>query len=137
MYTQQLVCCRCFHLKPFQKLVWKLGFLQDTFDARKHCTKMKFSIKDFFSKCDFTFTEEILDGKFHLCSETYDTPFHNFVFLRDKKAERCRYRKALIKHTKLFYDFPSYWLTFKQLWSINTCSPTANNIQKQSPGGIL
>ena len=37
-----------------------------------HCTK--FSIKDFFSKCDqtadlFTFTEEVLDGKLHfLCS---------------------------------------------------------------------
>ena len=35
--------------------------------------KMKFSIKDFFSKCDqirrITFTEEILNGKLHfLCS---------------------------------------------------------------------
>ena len=33
--------------------------------------KMKFSIKDFFSKCDQirTFTEEILNGKLHfLCS---------------------------------------------------------------------
>ena len=32
--------------------------------------KMKFSIKDFFSKCDLvTFTEEILNGKSHfLCS---------------------------------------------------------------------
>ena len=34
--------------------------------------KMKFSIKDFFSKCDqirVTFTEEIINGKFHfLCS---------------------------------------------------------------------
>ena len=35
--------------------------------------KMKFSIKDFFSKCDqirrVTFTEEILNGKLHfLCS---------------------------------------------------------------------
>ena len=67
---------------------------------------MKFSIKDFFSKCDFTFTEEILDGKFHfLCSETYDTPSHNFVFLRDKKAERCRYRKALIKTYEPFLWF--------------------------------
>ena len=43
-----------------------------------HCTKMKFSIKDFFRKCKpnlqfpvdvVTFTEEILYGKFHfLCS---------------------------------------------------------------------
>ena len=32
--------------------------------------KMKFSIKDFFSKCDqiqVTFTEEILNGKLHFC----------------------------------------------------------------------
>ena len=34
----------------------------------RHRTKMKFSIKDFFS----TFTEEILNGKLHfLCSESY------------------------------------------------------------------
>ena len=40
--------------------------------------KMKFSINDFFSKCDqirmkrmITFTEEIFNGKLHfLCSET-------------------------------------------------------------------
>ena len=33
---------------------------------------MKFSIKDFFSKCDqITFTEEILNGKLHfLCSDS-------------------------------------------------------------------
>ena len=33
--------------------------------------KMKFSIKNFFSKCDqIIFTKEILNGKFHfLCSE--------------------------------------------------------------------
>ena len=31
--------------------------------------KMKFSIKDFLSKCDLvTFTEEILYEKFHLCA---------------------------------------------------------------------
>ena len=35
--------------------------------------KMKFSIKDFFSKCDqirdfVTFTEEILNGKLHFCA---------------------------------------------------------------------
>ena len=39
--------------------------------------KMKFSINDFFSKCELTadlitFTEEILNGKLHfLCSERY------------------------------------------------------------------
>ena len=44
-----------------------------------HCTKMKFSIKNFFSKCDLidktadlvSFTEEIFNRKFHfLCGET-------------------------------------------------------------------
>ena len=41
--------------------------------------KMKFSIKDFFRKCDqtadlVTFTEEILNGKLHfLCSATLST----------------------------------------------------------------
>ena len=35
----------------------------------ERCTaqKMKFSIKDFFSKCDVTFTEEVLNGKLHFC----------------------------------------------------------------------
>ena len=33
---------------------------------------MKFSIKDFFSKCDqSTFTEEILNGKLHFLSSEY------------------------------------------------------------------
>ena len=48
------------------RLKWKWDF---------NAQKMKFSIKDFFSKCDqiwpdlVTFTEEILNGKFHfLCS---------------------------------------------------------------------
>ena len=43
---------------------------------KKHCLKNKFSIKDFFSKCDqfcsflVISTEEILNGKLHfLCSE--------------------------------------------------------------------
>ena len=47
------------------------------------CTvqKMKFSVKDFFSKCDqiqfpsslVTFTEKILIAKFHfLCNETFN-----------------------------------------------------------------
>ena len=36
---------------------------------KRHCKKMKFSIKDFFSKCDLvTFTEEILYEKLHLCA---------------------------------------------------------------------
>ena len=39
--------------------------------------KMKFSIKDFFSKCDqipadlVTFTEEILNGKLHFLCDDY------------------------------------------------------------------
>ena len=52
----------------------------------QHCTKMKFSIKDFFIKCDqicrncgfcITFTEEILNGKLHfLCN----AKFNNNIF---------------------------------------------------------
>ena len=43
--------------------VWERGLLRI-----RIAKKMKFSIKDFFSKCD-TFTEEILNGKRHfLCS---------------------------------------------------------------------
>ena len=46
-------------------------------EVNLHCTKIKFYIKDFFSKCDqirrpadfVTFTEENLNGKLHfLCS---------------------------------------------------------------------
>ena len=44
--------------------------------------KMKFSIKDFFSKCDqilrtahlVKFTEEILDGKLHFLSSNFPFP---------------------------------------------------------------
>ena len=46
---------------------------------------MKFSSKDFFSKCDqilVTFTEEILNGKLHfLCSENYDDTIN--VLIKD------------------------------------------------------
>ena len=39
--------------------------------------KMKFSLNDFFSKCDQIFTEEILNGKLHfLCSEYVNIPEH-------------------------------------------------------------
>ena len=40
--------------------------------------------------------------------KTYDTTSLRFVFLRDKKAKRRGHRKTLIKHTDLFFDFPSY-----------------------------
>ena len=47
------------------------GSINMTFPCFLHTAqKMKFSIKDFFSKCDqiqVTFTEEILNGKLHLC----------------------------------------------------------------------
>ena len=41
--------------------------------------KIKFSITDFFSKCDFfTFTEETLNGKYHfLCSDSWTTQLFN------------------------------------------------------------
>ena len=47
------------------------------------CTKMKFSVKDFFNKCDqicwkldlVTFTKKILNGKLHfLCSDIHHLP---------------------------------------------------------------
>ena len=42
--------------------------------------KMKFSTKDFFSKCDHTFTEEILNGKLHfLCSVSKNKAQSEFV----------------------------------------------------------
>ena len=39
-----------------------------------HCTKMKFFIKNFLSKCDqITFTEEILNGKLHFfCNASFE-----------------------------------------------------------------
>ena len=47
--------------------------------------KMKFLIKDFLSKCDqiavtvdlVTFTEEILNGKFHFLSSVISPPWYN------------------------------------------------------------
>ena len=56
--------------------IWdQLSF--DAFYKIKHYTKMKFSIKDFSSKCDQirTFPEEILNGKFYFLeySETSHT----------------------------------------------------------------
>ena len=35
---------------------------------RTTAQKLKLSIKDFFSKCSVTFTEEILKGKPHFCA---------------------------------------------------------------------
>ena len=39
--------------------------------AKNTTQKMELSVKDFFSKCDLRFTEEILNGKLHfLCKES-------------------------------------------------------------------
>ena len=55
---------------------------------RNTAQKMKFSINDFFSKCDqigrkldlLTFTEEILNGKLHfLCSENQQTKKYKYT----------------------------------------------------------
>ena len=50
---------------------------------------MKFSIKNFFSKCEeITFTEEILNGKLQfLCSEQYKHWFYKMQYqgLEDQK----------------------------------------------------
>ena len=43
--------------------------------AKVHCKKMKFSNKDFFSKC-VTFTKEILNGKLVFCAVVICMIFH-------------------------------------------------------------
>ena len=84
-----MVFCRKANLENFAKFTGKqqtpLKVFHDEFreifqnysftelPRATHCTKMKFFIKDFFSKCDpdlVTFTEEILNRKLHfLCSD--------------------------------------------------------------------
>ena len=61
------------------------------FEHRKfytHCKKLKFAIKDFFSKCDqirrtldmVVFTEEIINGKLHfMCSESINISPSSYV----------------------------------------------------------
>ena len=55
-----------------------------------HCTEMKFSIKDFFSKCDqiadfVPFTEEILnENLIFLCNVLCDSKSQTNIFLSDK-----------------------------------------------------
>ena len=56
--------------------------------------KMKFSVKDFFSKCDQIrsflkkFTEEILNGKLHfLCSGTFILQHQDRVFDSDLRRD--------------------------------------------------
>ena len=53
-----LICC-CIVLTSF---IIKVAFCDNT------TQKMKFSNKDFFSKCDFIFTEEIFNKNFILCT---------------------------------------------------------------------
>ena len=73
------IYCRCNHVTAatpaaFERDEGKTCLIEVWTTAKK----MKFSINDFFSKCDETadlvkFTEEIFNGKLHfLCSATYD-----------------------------------------------------------------
>ena len=89
-------CCIAQNIKVKGKVILKicllfflqfLGFTKtwdgDEKDENYTAQKMKFSIKDFFSKCDqipdFTFTEEILNGKLHfLCS--VKTKLHQLTY---------------------------------------------------------
>ena len=64
---------------------------------------MKFSIKDFFSKCEqirrkpFTFTKEVLNGKLHfLCSE------HLLMHLLEINNTYLYRSKILLKNSGLF-----------------------------------
>ena len=61
-YDKKLQACLFFY-STFSKYMHAL--YHKTYTSQK----MKFSIKNFFSKCGSTFSEEILNGKFHfLCS---------------------------------------------------------------------
>ena len=55
--------------------------------CQSHCTKMKFSIKHFFSKCDqirrnhlVIFTEEILNEKLHFLYSVHFVPMFQVCF---------------------------------------------------------
>ena len=84
-----LYCCHCNEQSiPKKNQKPQSAFIVELANGLRlagkiNAQKMKFSIKDFFSKCDqirrlVTFTEEILNGKLHfLCSEP-DVPLTNF-----------------------------------------------------------
>ena len=71
-----------FYLCMLIRCHWKSFRFQNIFkeellgEVPNNAQKMKFSIKDFFSKCDqITFTEEILNGKLYfLCNENPAKP---------------------------------------------------------------
>ena len=70
-----------YFINPFSSMISLVEISQFTYSSKLHTAqKMKFSITDFFSKCDqihpqfstdlVTFTEEICNGKLHfLCSD--------------------------------------------------------------------
>ena len=64
---------------------------------------MKFSIKDFFSKCDQIrsvlkkFTKEILNGKLHfLCSGTLILRYQDRVFDSNLRQDNTGHRKSVL-----------------------------------------
>ena len=82
--------------------------LPDVFEVTKSVQKMKFSITDFFSKCDqpadlVTFTEEIRNGKLHLLCSVLFASIHFselqilFIFIQNQPFDRKIFRSYLIK----------------------------------------
>ena len=72
--------------------------------------KMKFSVKDFFSKCDqiLTFTKEVLNGKLpFLCSEF--CAFHNFRIASNTQKTFCKqFLHFMNKSASDFLEFFAY-----------------------------
>ena len=80
-YSLQQTSCSTKHTKTSSTFYIAKGKLLVTFRLGT-ALKMMFSIKDFFSKSDLTFTEEVLNGKLHfLCSEESKfVIFYRFIF---------------------------------------------------------
>ena len=80
-YSLQQTSCSTKHTKTSSTFYIAKGKLLLTFRLGT-ALKMMLPIKDIFSKSDLTFTEEILNGKFHcLCSdESKFVIFYRFIF---------------------------------------------------------
>ena len=90
---------------------------------------MKFSIKDFFSKCNeilsadlVTFTEETLNGKFHfLCNDECKLPLRIREANKYPKHETYNKNKANYYDTAEIYDAAT---TLDKIFRLATCEAT-------------
>ena len=85
--------------------------------------KMKFYIKDFFSKCDqirsfqsaVTFSEEILNGKLHvLCSVLLSKRFPTWLKRQNKSLNISRTKKTFKVNQKAFFIISSWLSVFRR-----------------------